>query len=31
VNVNRDDAKALKMVVRMDALFQVDRDARAKR
>jgi len=30
VKVNRDDAEAIKMVVRMDALFLVDRDARAK-
>jgi transposase len=30
VKVNRDDAEAIKMVVRMDALFLVDREARAK-
>lgn len=30
VKVNRDDAEAIKMIVRMDALFLVDRDARAK-
>ena len=30
VKVNRDDAAAIQMVMRMDALFLVDRDARAK-
>jgi len=30
VKVNRDDAAAVQMVMRMDALFLVDRDARAK-
>jgi transposase len=30
VKVNRDDAAAVQMVIRMDALFLVDRDARAK-
>jgi transposase len=30
VKVNRDDAAAIQMVTRMDALFLVDRDARAK-
>jgi transposase len=30
VKVNRDDAAAVQMVVRMDALFLVDRDARDK-
>jgi transposase len=30
VKVNRDDAEAVRMVMRMDALFLVDRDARKK-
>src|SRR5216683_2074249 len=30
VKVNRDDAAAIQMVIRMDALFLVDRDARKK-
>jgi len=30
VKVNREDAAAIQMVIRMDALFLVDRDARAK-
>jgi transposase len=30
VKVNRDDAAAIQMVTRMDALFLVDRDARAR-
>ena len=30
VKVNRDDAAAIQMVMRMDALFLVDRDAREK-
>lgn len=30
VKVNRDDAEAVRMVMRMDALFLVDRDARQK-
>jgi transposase len=30
VKVNRDDAEAVRMVMRMDALFLVDRDAREK-
>ncbi len=30
VKVNRDDADAIRMVMRMDALFLVDRDARKK-
>jgi transposase len=30
VKVNRDDAEAIRMVMRMDALFLVDRDAREK-
>jgi transposase len=30
IKVNREDAAAIKMVVRMDALFLVDRDAREK-
>ena len=30
VKVNRDDAAAIQMVMRMDALFLVDRDARAR-
>jgi transposase len=30
VKVNRDDAAAIQMVMRMDGLFLVDRDARAK-
>lgn len=31
VKVNRDDAAAIQMVMRMDALFLVDRDARQKK
>ena len=30
VKVNRDDAAAIQMVIRMDALFLIDRDAREK-
>jgi hypothetical protein len=30
VKVNRDDAAAMQMVMRMDALFLIDRDARKK-
>src|SRR4051812_33382559 len=31
VKVNRDDAAAIQMVMRMDALFVVDRDARKRK
>jgi hypothetical protein len=31
VKVNKNDAEAIKMVVRMDALFLIDRQAREQR